>query len=79
MNSDWIEHFPELLSRRERQEPPPSRLQTLCEMIRKVQALKHHQQIVVVIDALDECVEDRLEFLTLLPSLIESVSVFVTS
>ena len=46
-------------------------------MVRR--ASKYHQQIVVAVDALDECNENRSEFLKLLLGLDKSISLFVTS
>ena len=46
-------------------------------MVRR--AAKYHDRIVVAVDALDECDENRSEFLKLLLGLDKSISLFVTS
>ena len=77
-NGDWIDDFPDLVSRKEKKEPPPTDLQDLCEMILKVAKCRQH--VVLAIDALDECTENREELLSLLRDLtLKGVPVFVTS
>ena len=46
-------------------------------MVRR--AAKYHQRIVVAVDALDECNENRSDFLKLLLGLDMGISLFVTS
>ena len=77
MNCDWAKDFSDLVSRKEKRESPPTRLEDICDMIRR--ASKYHQQIVVAVDALDECYENRSEFLKLLLGLGVGISLFVTS
>ena len=77
MNGDWTKDFSDLVSRKDKREPPPTRLEDICEMVRG--AAKYHQRIVVAVDALDECNENRSEFLKLLLGLDMGISLFVTS
>ena len=79
-NGDWIEDYPELVSRKERREPPPTHLRDICELIQKV--LKYHNHIAIAVDALDELENNRKreELLRLLQDLsLKGISVFVTS
>ena len=77
MNGDWTKDFSDLVSRKDKRESPPTRLEDICEMVRR--AANYHQRIVVAVDALDECNENRSDFLKLLLGLDKSISVFVTS
>ena len=79
--SDWMEDFPDLVSRKKRREPPPAGLRNLFELIGKI--FKYHERVVIAVDALDECNESqgREEVLKHLRDLaqIRGVSVFLTS
>ena len=77
VNGNWAKDFSDLVLRKDNRESPPTRLEDICDMVRR--ASKYHQQIIVVVDALDECNKNRSEFFTLLLGLIEGISVFVTS
>ena len=80
LNGDWIKDFPELVSRKERREPPPTDLQDICELIQKVP--KYRGRIAAAVDALDELENniDREELLKLLQELgLKGIPVFVTS
>ena len=79
MNGSWIKDFSDLVSRKDKREPPSARLEDLCEMIRR--ASKYHRQVTVAVDALDECNESREDLLKHLRDLahIKGVSVFLTS
>ena len=75
VNGDWTKDFSDLVSRKEKRESPPTRLEDICDMVRR--AAKYHDRIVVAVDALDECNENRSEFLKLLLGLDKSISLFV--
>ena len=57
VNGSWIPDFSDLVSRKDRREPPPAGLAQLCELIRR--ACKYHQHMTLAVDALDECKESR--------------------
>ena len=77
VDGNWINDFPDLVSRKDKQESPPAGLQDLCEMIRR--ASKYHRRVIVAVDALDECDENRSDLLELLLDLDKGISIFVTS
>ena len=79
MNGDWIQDFPDLVSRKDKREPPPVRLEDLCKMIRR--ASGYHRRVILTVDALDECNENREDLFQSLRdlTLIDGFSVFVTS
>ena len=77
MSGDWIKDFPDLVSRKDRRESPPTRLEDICEMVRR--ASKYHRHVTVAVDALDECNESREALLNLLLGLKEDISTLVTS
>ena len=47
--------YSDLVSRKDRREPPPAELRYICELIRR--ACKYHQHVTLAVDALDECKE----------------------
>ena len=77
VNRDWTKDFSDLVSRKDKRESPPTRLEDICEMVRR--AAKYHDRIVVAVDALDECNENRSDFVKLLLGLDMGISLFVTS
>ena len=74
----WIKDFPDLVSRKDGQESPPVRIKDLCEFIRRA---SNYHKVIIAVDALDECNENREELLSHLRDLgaIEGISLFVTS
>ena len=74
-----MKDFPELVSRKDRREPPPAGLRDLFELIQR--ASRYHQQVTIVVDALDECNENREEVLSVLRDMgqVPGVSTIVTS
>ena len=78
-NGHWAKDFHELISRKDRHDPPPARLRDLYELIRR--ACNYHRRVSIAVDALDECNEAREELLILLRDLgqVKGVSAFVTS
>ena len=79
VNGSWIPDFSDLVSRKDRREPPPAGLAELCELIRK--ACKYHQHVTLAVDALDECKESREDLFDSLRGLTTNngPSVFATS
>ena len=63
-DGEWIKDFPSLVSRKDKYQPPPTGLRDLYELIQR--ASKYHKRVTVVVDALDECNENRGEVFTLL-------------
>ena len=55
VNGSWIPDFSDLVSRKDKREPPPAGLAELCDLIRR--ACKYHQHVTLAVDALDECKE----------------------
>ena len=78
-DGEWIKDFSNLVLRKDQREPPPAGLRDLHELIQK--ASKYHQQVRVVVDALDECNENREEAFKLLRDLgqVTCISTVVTS
>ena len=74
----WIKDFPDLVSRKDGRESPPVGIRDLCEFIRRA---SNYHQVIIAVDALDECNEDREELLKHLRDLgaIKSISLLVTS
>ena len=77
VNGSWIKDFSDLVSRKDKREFPPAKLEDIREMIRR--ATKYHRRIVIAVDALDECNENRSTFFKLLPGLDVGISIFATS
>ena len=77
-DDQWMEHFPDLVLRKDRRDSPPSGTRDLCELIQKV---SNHYRVIIAVDALDECNENREELLKHLRDLgsIKGISLFVTS
>ena len=77
-DDQWMEHFPDLVLRKDRRDSPPSGTRDLRELIQKV---SNHYRVIIVVDALDECNENREELLKHLRDLgsIKAISLFVTS
>ena len=77
---EWIGDFEDLVLRKELRQSPPSGLSDLATLI--VRASRGHQQVIIAVDALDECLsKDRSDLLECLRDLSEKdgISVFVTS
>ena len=79
VNGSWIPDFSNLVSRKDRREPPPAGLAELCELIRR--ACKYHQHVTLAVDALDECKESREDLFDSLRDLTANngPSIFATS
>ena len=79
VNCDLTKDFSDMLSRRDSLQPPPAGLQELCELVRR--ASKYHRWVLVAIDAIDECHENRQDLFGSLRGLSEApgISVFLTS
>ena len=76
--TDWLEDFSDLVKRKEQREGPPAGFSHLTDLIAR--ASVYHNQVLIIIDALDEC-RDKEGFLKLLPELHQrhGIAVFVTS
>ena len=79
VNGSWIPDFSDLVSRKDKREPPPAGLAELCELIRR--ACKYHQCVTLAVDALDECKESREDLFDSLRDLTANngPSIFATS
>ena len=79
VNGSWIPDFSDLVSRKDRREPPPAGLAGLCGLIRR--ASKYHQHVTLAVDALDECKENREDLFKLLRDVAanDGLSIFATS
>ena len=78
-DGEWIKDFSNLVLRKDQREPPPAGLRDLHELIQK--ASKYHKRVTVVVDALDECHENREEVFTLLRDMsrAKNISIVVSS
>ena len=78
VNCDLAKDFSDIISQKDKPEPPPGGLPELCELRR---ASKYHRQVAIIVDALDKCNDNREDLFSSLRGLSEAqgFAVFLTS
>ena len=79
VTGNLMKDFNDIFLRKDKPELPPSGLPYLCDLIRRVS--KYYLRVIVAVDALDECNENREDLARTLRELgqVSGFSVFLTS